>query len=198
MKYYIIGSLSNPRVLEVTKALRAAKMDCFSEWFCSGPDADQHWWAYGKALGLSWAETTKLDFVQTAFSFDFRHMQAADGCILVMNAGKSAHCELGWFIGRGKKAYILYDGEPDRADLMPANLATASFYTIEELLHALKSPANQFPEIRDKNPGVHLNIPRLGLSCACPDCVRDRRDLGGSGVLNDHQVAQFVENMELQ
>jgi hypothetical protein len=32
--------------------------------------------------------------------------------------GKSAHLELGYSIGMGKEAHILFDEEPDRFDLM--------------------------------------------------------------------------------
>src|SRR3990167_237573 len=135
---YIIGSLSNPEVIKVTKRLKEEGIPAFSEWMASGPEADQHWKNYGKAIGWSYLETLKSDFVQTAFNFDFKHMQEADGCILVMPAGKSAHCEFGWFVGSGRKAYILFDGEPDRPDLMPPNLATGVFFDLDSLIAALK------------------------------------------------------------
>ena len=135
---YIIGSLSNPQVIQVTKRLKAEGIPAFSEWMASGPEADQHWKNYGKEMGWSYLETLKSDFVQTAFNFDFKHMQQADGCILVMPTGKSAHCEFGWFVGSGRKAFILFDGEPDRPDLMPPNLATGVFFDLDSLIAALK------------------------------------------------------------
>jgi hypothetical protein len=156
---YIIGSLNNPRVVEVTKTLHRAGVKAFSQWMAAGPDADQHWKNYGAALGWSYREMLRSEFVQTAFQFDYRHMDAADGCVLVMPAGKSAHCEFGWFVGRGKRAYLLFDGEPERPDLMPPNLATAICFSLEELLAAIKpSPA---PSVR--HPGV--------VDCGAPQCL---------------------------
>lgn len=138
MKVYLIGSLSNPKVQELDLILRKAGIKAFSQWMAAGPEADQHWKNYGKAMGWSYTETLHSDFVQTAFNFDYKHMQESDACILVMPAGKSAHCEFGWFIGSGRKGYILFDGEPDRPDLMPPNLATKIFFNVEELIGAIK------------------------------------------------------------
>lgn len=148
MKLYIIGSLSNPRVNEVANQLRAAGIDAFDQWIAAGPEADQHWKDYGQQRGWSYFETLKSDFVQTAFNFDLTHMQSSDGCVLVMPAGKSAHCELGWFVGAGKKAYILFDELPERPDLMPANLATGVFTDIKELIEVLTpTPDESCPHI---------------------------------------------------
>ena len=35
-----------------------------------------------------------------------------------MPCGKSGHLELGYFLGSGKRGYILFDGEPERWDVM--------------------------------------------------------------------------------
>ena len=142
MKIYVVGSLANPNVISVTKALRDAGHEPFSEWMASAEGADEKWKAYGKAMGWDYMTTLKSKFVQTAFNFDFTHMQQADGCVLVMPAGKSAHCEFGWFVGQGKKAYILFDGEPDRPDLMPPNMATGVYFSLEDLLQALIQSRN--------------------------------------------------------
>ena len=139
MKVYIIGSLNNPSIIPLTKRLHDEGINAFSQWMCSGPDADQWWKHYGKEMGWSYTETLKSDFVQTAFGFDYRHMKESDACVLVMPGGKSAHCEFGWFVGSGRKAYILFDGEPDRPDLMPPNLATRIFFNTDDLIQELKT-----------------------------------------------------------
>lgn len=41
------------------------------------------------------------------FNADFKAMQNADICILVQPCGRSAHIELGWCAGAGKKTAIL-------------------------------------------------------------------------------------------
>ena len=139
MKVYLIGSLNNPNIVKLTKKLHEAGIYAFSQWACSGPDADKWWALYGKEMGWSYREILQSAFVQTAFHFDFHHMKESAACVLVMPAGKSAHAEFGWFVGSGRKAYILFDGEPDRPDLMPPNLATKYFFNEEDLIKELKS-----------------------------------------------------------
>ena len=138
--YYLIGSLSNQRIIEIENLLNKTGIETFAQWMASGPEADQHWKNYGARRGWSYTQTLKSDFVQTAFNFDYSHMIQSEGCVLVMPAGKSAHCEFGWFVGQSKKAYILFDGEPDRPDLMPPNMATGIFFKLEDLITALQTP----------------------------------------------------------
>jgi hypothetical protein len=38
---------------------------------------------------------------------DFRAMEWADTCVLLLPCGRSAHLEAGWFAGRGKRLIIL-------------------------------------------------------------------------------------------
>ena len=138
MKVYVIGSLNNPEIIILTKRLHSEGIEAFSEWYCSGPDADKWWKHYGKEMGWDYKKTLQSDFVQTAFNFDLKHMKESDTCILAMPAGKSAHCEFGWFIGSGRKGYILFDGEPDRPDLMPPILATGIYFNVDDLVKELK------------------------------------------------------------
>lgn len=185
---YLIGSLNNPNIVDIENKMHEAGLVTFAQWMCSGPDADQHWKEYGKRRGWSYMDTVKSSFVQTAFNFDFKHMQESDTCVLVMPAGKSAHCEFGWFVGTGRKAYILFDGEPDRPDLMPPNLATGVFFGIDSLIEELlkyklgenpyfaqtNTSTDQFREVVYQSSGLHPSIPRLGISCSCSDCLRNR------------------------
>ncbi len=53
---------------------------------------------------------------------DFRAMEWADTCVLVLPCGRSAHLEAGWFSGRGKRVIILtQDGEEPELMAMMAN-----------------------------------------------------------------------------
>ena len=177
---YIIGSLNNPTIIEVANKLHEAGIEEFAQWMCSGPEADQHWKHYGKQRGWSYTEILKSAFVQTAFNFDFDHMKKADSCVLVMPAGKSAHCELGWFIGSGRKGYILFDGEPDRPDLMPPNLATGIFFNIEDLIKELKNvpPADKLSKIGPPNTWICPTCHQYS-SIGCCACYQ--RGIGNSG-----------------
>ncbi|CAN5478452.1 hypothetical protein BH10PSE7_BH10PSE7_15250 [soil metagenome] len=70
------------------------------------------------------------------FNNDFRAMQWADACVLVMPCGRSAHLELGWCAGAGKKT-IVHIPEPCEPELM--NLLANDITLNEgELIGALK------------------------------------------------------------
>ena len=56
---------------------------------------------------------------------------------MLMPAGKSGHLELGYIIGRGKPGYILFDGEPERYDVM-VQFATGIFFNKQELFDKLR------------------------------------------------------------
>jgi hypothetical protein len=58
------------------------------------------------------------------FLSDFRAMEWADTCVLVLPCGRSAHLEAGWFSGRGKRVVILTgDGEePELMALMATHI----------------------------------------------------------------------------
>jgi hypothetical protein len=58
------------------------------------------------------------------FMSDFRAMQWCDTCLLVLPCGRSAHLELGWCAGRGKRTIImLRDGEePELMNLLADHL----------------------------------------------------------------------------
>ena len=51
------------------------------------------------------------------FEADFGAMQRADTFVLVLPCGKSAHLELGWAVGAGKRTAILLE-DPVEPELM--------------------------------------------------------------------------------
>jgi hypothetical protein len=65
---------------------------------------------------------------------DFRAMQWADTCVLVLPCGRSAHLEAGWFCGAGKRCIILLqDGEPELMNLLASDICLS----IDEVICAL-------------------------------------------------------------
>ncbi|WP_265518931.1 hypothetical protein [Nitratireductor luteus] len=70
------------------------------------------------------------------FQSDFRAMQWADTCVLVMPCGRSAHLELGWSTGAGKHTivHIPEACEPELMNLLANEITT----TTSELIAALK------------------------------------------------------------
>lgn len=134
---YIIGSMRNPRVPEVAKALRAIGWDAYDDWHSTGPQSDEFWHEYEKSRGRTYREALAGYHAQNVFELDKRHLDRCDATLLVMPAGKSAHLELGYMRGCGKPGYILLDGEPDRYDIM-ALFSTKIFATVEEMLEELR------------------------------------------------------------
>ena len=67
---------------------------------------------------------------------DFRGMELADTCVLLLPSGRSAHLEAGWFAGRGKRLIILTrDGEePELMMLMANAICTSVDEVLTELL----------------------------------------------------------------
>jgi len=72
---------------------------------------------------------------------DFRAMEWADTCVLVLPCGRSAHLEAGWFAGRGKRCIILtQDGEePELMALMANHICI----NMSEVLSALNEGCKQ-------------------------------------------------------
>lgn len=74
------------------------------------------------------------------YAHDIGAMQWADTCVLVLPCGRSAHLELGWMAGSGKRTIILTrDGE--EPELM-AKMATKICTGLDEV-RAFLAPNNQ-------------------------------------------------------
>lgn len=138
---YVIGSLRNPRILEVGSHLRGAGWDVFEEWYSAGEKADDAWQAYETARGHTFAEALRGYPAQHVFNFDKHHLDRCDNALLVLPAGKSGHLELGYAIGSGKKGYILLDKEPERYDVMYA-FATRVFSSLDAFIAATQLSRN--------------------------------------------------------
>jgi hypothetical protein len=99
------------------------------QWMALDPDW-QSWSAndYRKHLALPHA--------QLGFNSDFDGMKWADVGVLLLPCGRSAHLELGWMAGAGKRTIILTrDGE--EPELM-ALLASTICITLGEVLEQLR------------------------------------------------------------
>lgn len=136
---YLIGSLRNPRVMQIADTLRThLDEEVFDDWASPGPTTDEEWQAYEKGRGRTYVDALAGHHARHVFEFDKYHLDRARAVVLLQPAGKSAHLELGYVIGKGKPGYILYEGEPDRFDVMML-FATGIFTKIDELINALQS-----------------------------------------------------------
>lgn len=136
MKIYIIGALKNPAIPEIANKLSAEGHTTFADWYSPGPEADQCWQAYERTRGRGYREAVYGPHSVHAFEFDKHYLDACDAAVMVMPAGKSGHLELGYAAGKGKRTFVLFDGEPDRFDLMYL-LAERVVFSVEELIEEL-------------------------------------------------------------
>ena len=134
---YLIGSLRNPKTIEVGNAIRTLGFDVFDDWMAAGKIADDCWRDYEKARGHSYAEALAGYAAKHVFEFDQYHLNRSDIAVLLMPSGKSAHLELGYCIGKGKPGFVLFDKEPERYDVM-YQFASGVFFNIKDLRKALK------------------------------------------------------------
>ncbi len=117
-KIYVASSWRNPDQPAVVDALRAAGHEVYD--FRNPRDGD-HGFSWAQ-IDIRWQSWTPAQFrfalehpiAKRGFKQDADAMLWADTCVLVMPCGRSAHTELGWFCGAGKRTVILLDdGEPE-------------------------------------------------------------------------------------
>lgn len=129
---YVIGSLKNKEVPEVALYLRSLGFDVFDEWYSAGPEADDYWQQHCAQREMTYAEALASPHAECVFEFDKKYLDLSDTVVLVLPAGKSGHMELGYAAGQGKRTFVLFDGEPDRYDIM-YRFATGVAFGWEEL-----------------------------------------------------------------
>ncbi|MBN9375401.1 MAG: hypothetical protein J0I40_08445 [Cellulomonas sp.] len=120
MKIYVASSWRNARQPQVVDMLTRAGHEAYD--FRNPPGATGFAW---HEVGLATDRQTlgghdtvpTLDFLDAmdhprahaAFGSDFAAMHWADACVLVTPCGRSAHLELGWAVGAGKRTAVLLD-----------------------------------------------------------------------------------------
>ena len=134
---YLIGSLRNKNIPVMANKIRELGFEVFDDWFSPGPEADEFWRKYEKIRGSSYKQALSNWAGKHVFEFDKFHIDRSDIGILYMPGGKSAHLELGYMIGQGKKCIVLFDEEPERWDVM-YQFAHSLCFTMDELKEELK------------------------------------------------------------
>lgn len=123
---YVASSWRCQMQQAVIHTLRAAKIDCYD--FRNPPNG----------TGFAWQEVmptfdinaptadmheylAALDHPRSVegFNADFEAMQRADAFVLVLPCGRSAHLELGWAVGAGKRTAILLDPHLGTGEVTP-------------------------------------------------------------------------------
>ena len=140
-KLYIIGSLRNSKIPEIGVKLRELGFDVFDDWYAPGPEADDMWKRYEEVRGRTYEQALEGWAAKHIFEFDKYHIDNSDIGILVAPAGKSAHLELGYMLGKGKKGYILLDEGSDRWDIM-YQFADKVLFGLDSLINELIAEGN--------------------------------------------------------
>lgn len=138
-KLYLAGSLRNDTMPEVRDGITEnCNVDMFMDWYAAGPQADDYWKTYWQEQAVSYKEALTKPNSMNVFNFDKKHMDQSDIMVLVAPAGKSAHLELGYFVGQGKTAIYYFPSDEDvRWDVM-LNFATEVVVGEQELYTAIK------------------------------------------------------------
>lgn len=138
---YLAGSLRNPAIVSLHRRLEELVPDCdfFSDWAAAHEAGDDAWKEYEQARGFTFLEALDRPAARHVFEFDKRNIDRSDVLVLVLPAGRSAHMELGYAIGRGKVGFILLDpsSETDRWDVMYC-FAHGVYADVEDLATALR------------------------------------------------------------
>lgn len=109
-KIYVASSWRCREQPIVVEMLRLAGFEVYDFKNPSEDNHGFHWSDVGVASsGSFWENYLKgleHPIAEQGFKFDFEAMQRSDTCVLVLPCGRSAHLELGWFVGQGKKTAI--------------------------------------------------------------------------------------------
>lgn len=130
-RVYVASSWRNDMQPAVVQTLRAAGIDCY-DFKHPAPDNEGFHWsdvmpAYTRVGPGSPEQLAHVNEYVAAlqhpitvdgFDRDFDAMWDCDACVLVLPCGRSAHLELGWFVGQHKRTAILLDGPMVTPELM--------------------------------------------------------------------------------
>lgn len=125
---YVASSWRNDLQPAVVAALRSAGIDCYDFKHPAPGDDGFSWKDVGGPAGLVGGARGRVDLATylamlahpravEGFGNDFDAMERADTFVLVLPCGRSAHLELGWAVGAGKRTAILLEN-PAEPELM--------------------------------------------------------------------------------
>ena len=121
MKVYVASSWHNRVYPEVVEVLRQAGHDVYDFRYQGGSDSNPAEMTSGMLL-----EFLDQPKVRSIFKNDMDALVASDAVVCVLPCGRSAHLELGYGIGAGKRTVLLWhDG--DAPDIMHKAVDTIVF-----------------------------------------------------------------------
>jgi nucleoside 2-deoxyribosyltransferase len=142
MRVYVASSWRNAQQSSVVKLLRDAGHEVYDFKNPRPGDDGFHW----SEIDPDWQRWSPVRFrdalehpvAQAGFRSDMDALEACDACVLVLPCGRSAHLELGWAAGAGKRTAVLMLGQ-DEPELMYRMLGKVCV-DIWELISFLRCP----------------------------------------------------------
>lgn len=136
MRIYVASSWRNHLQQGCVHALRVMGFDVYDFKHPRAGDNGFSW----SSIDPEWMSWTPeqhrkaLDhpIARAGFKSDMDALRECDACLLVLPCGRSAHLELGWACGEGKRTCIL-EAEPIEPDLMYA-MCDRLCVTFDEML----------------------------------------------------------------
>lgn len=136
---YVASSWRNPIQPAVCSILTAAGVDHY-DFRNPAPGVSGFAWS---EIDPHWMDWTADQYVKAldhplaveGYRRDFDAMQRADAFVLVLPCGRSAHLELGWAVGAGKRTCILTNDreEPELMAKMVDHIATSTMDLLDWL-----------------------------------------------------------------
>lgn len=123
MKIYVASSWRNPAQPCVVSDLRVAGHEVYDFKNPAPGNNGFGWRQLGMGDAKEWTphilrDALKHPVAQQGFKYDMDALRGCDACVLVLPCGRSAHLELGWATGAGKRTYVLTDSTLDEPELM--------------------------------------------------------------------------------
>ena len=135
MKVYVASSWRNEVYPEVVASLRAAGHEVYDFRHQSVSWEEFDWNVTDGVNSAELGEVLNHPVVQTRFHSDMNALRDCDAVVCVLPCGRSAHLELGYGIGTGKRTVLLWhDG--DEPDIMH-NAVDAIVFAVSEIDGAL-------------------------------------------------------------
>ena len=122
MNIYVASSWRNDRQPHVVLALRKAGHTVY-DFKNPEPGNDGFHWS---EIDENWKKWNATQFREgldhpvacEGFKSDMTALENCQACVLVLPCGRSAHLELGWAVGAGKKTFVLLDEPLSEPELM--------------------------------------------------------------------------------
>lgn len=150
-RIYVASSWRCEQQPEVVDALRAAGHEVYD--FRNPPRRTGFAWSQIDPDWLGWSPVAYRSLLDdpiavAGYKSDFEAMRWADTFVLVLPCGRSAHLELGWAAGQGKRTAILLSAdkfEPELMYRMVDKLAVSLAELVEWVDHG--EPLAQLPTV---------------------------------------------------